>query len=175
MAFEQNDRRRLTSSNPTEAQQSIELEVGIENFVREFSIGMKNHQILKIINCPSMKAALDLFPLIMIRFFLSFHSALCVHFLINEMKETIDMDFFVENVRSLRNSFLIIFECSRDNSCLIYWRLKDTMQIFSLKTGENSVRFGDFVKNFLFKSLKEHRNGEDNFINLFFFLFSYFS
>lgn len=126
---------------------AVELEFDYEN-LREFLASLKNHQILKVRNCPSMEIALSSIPLFMRGFFKRFWSALCVHFVINdqiyELNEFEFMDF-AECLKGFTKSFMIVFECARDNSCLIYWRLKDTMQIFSLMTSGNSVKFGDFV------------------------------
>jgi hypothetical protein len=145
---------------------AVELEFDFEN-LREFLACMRNFQKLKIHDCISMKAALDSFPQIMRGFFFKFWSALCVHFIINnEIKKFTELEYlnFTDNFRGFTKSFLIIFECFRDNSCLFYWRLQDTKQIFSLKTNGNSVKLGDFVKDFLFKSIKKQRNGEDFFV-----------
>jgi hypothetical protein len=148
---------------------AVELEFDFEN-LREFLACMRNFQILKIHDCPSMKAALNSFPQIMRGFFIRFWSALCVHFVINdEVNELTDLEFFnfVDNFRGFTKSFLIIFECSWDNSYLFHWRLQDTKQIFSLKTIGNSVKFGDFVKKLIFESLKKLTNGELIFLPLY--------
>lgn len=135
---------------------------------------LRNHQILKIKNCSSINAGLKTIGLFVEGFFMKFFSALCLHFYVQEeIFELNEIQFhdLVDYLKGFHRSFLIIFE-SIDHSSLIYWRLKDTQQIFSLFTDKNSVKFEDFVIDFLFKCLKNGHNGKLNFnFSIIFFLF----
>lgn len=159
-----NDRRRLIDmSHIYEEIPAVELTFEYEH-TNDILATLRNHQILTVKNCPSMIAALSSITLFMRGFFVRFWSALCLHFVINDdVKELNEIKFlkFFNSLNGFSKSFMIVFESSRDNSCLFYWRLKDTLQIFSLLTIKNSVRFGDFVKDFLFQSLKKGKNGEN--------------
>lgn len=159
---EDEETKLIDMSHVYEEIPSVELEFDFSS-VRQIIPTLRNHQILTIRNTPSMASALGSILILTRGFFIRFWSALCVHFKIkSEVSELDDFQLheFVKSFDGFQKSFLIIFESTLNGSCLIYWRLKETLQIFSLLIGENSVNLGKFVREFLFKSLKCGFNGE---------------
>lgn len=98
-------------------------------------------------------------------FLIPFHSAICLYYRINEkISEFTELQFlqFANSFEGYQGSFLVIFESITDGTSWIYWRLKDTKQIFSFNVTENVSNFGAFVRDFLFKTLQDGHSGENH-------------
>lgn len=124
---------------------------------------LRNHQILSIKNCPSLTNALSKIKLLVAGFLVKFVSALCLCFTINdEVDRLTEIEFheFFECFKGYSRSFLIIFKSMVNNHWMMYWRLKDTQQVFSLNLTENLPELGNFVMQFLFQSLKNGHSGK---------------
>lgn len=68
---------------------------------------------------------------------------------------------FIEEVKdSSKGPFIVSFQSLKDDSCSIYWKLKNKPQTFYIDIEKNSVEIADFVKKCLFQSLKSGHNGK---------------
>lgn len=124
---------------------------------------LQNYESLKVTDCPTFESALGSIPLFASRFFVTYASALCLHFTIScNVEYLTEKQFqeFFQSMSNFTNFFIVIFEQSESGSCVIYWRLKNTSEIFEILPGKASKPFTIFLKEFLVKSVKNGHNGK---------------
>lgn len=145
----------------TEEKRLNEIEINFTG-INELII-YNNPESLMIKRCPSMSCVINSLSTILDMNLLSINS---MNFKINErLKELNEIDFLKLAMffKKFQRFFIVSFVSVVDNTNQIYWRTKDSFQIFSLHIETNSCGLSDFVKKFLIKSLKEDHDG--NFFN----------
>jgi hypothetical protein len=118
--------------------------------------------ILEVVNCPSTEKIFKKFQGLIQKFFIKNSAGICIRFRINSKDVTLsDVQYhnFVHHLKNFKRSFLISFESIADNSFVIYWRMKDKINFYKLKVGQNSEEVWDFTKNILLESLLMDFNG----------------
>lgn len=112
---------------------------------------------LKITNCTTFNETIEKLPFFIEEFFKKFEISKCMEFLIiDHVQELSERQIFtlLDNFKDFQRNFVISFESQATS--VIYWRLKETEQIFSLKV---DAIVGDFVRKFLLESLDQGENG----------------
>lgn len=145
-----------------EIEPKVDLEVSFDSLQLNASF-FKTQERVIITNCPSNDEILENLPNLMKLFFNKFTTAICVEFkIIQNFLELTDEQLtkMIKNFLSFKRSFLVAFKSNADNSCVIYWRLKDKLPIFKLNIEANKVELENFVIEFLLEFLKRNQNGE---------------
>lgn len=138
---------------------SLEYEIHFSCIARIIPM-LRDSFSIKITHCPSMALVLNSFQIFASSLFAHSSTALCLHFFIEENIEEINEIQLLNlaiHFKTLKKPILIIFESTTENKCAMYWKPKNTMQIFVLSTF--SV-VEDFLKNFLLNFLAKGADGK---------------
>jgi hypothetical protein len=131
--------------------------------VQEKILLLKDEKIFTVFGCPSTDSMISIFPLVMQEFFLKVAATILLRMHITEkltdLSET-QLHNFINLVENFQQSFLVSLESTVDNSCILYWKLKESFQIFKLKIEKNSCEVGNFLSDFIYKSLHMNRSGK---------------
>lgn len=141
----------------------IDIEISFDSLKSSSFTYFKTQERVIVKNCPSVDEILNYLPNLMRGFFHKFSTAICAEF--KAAKKFIELsdeqfNLMIQNFLSFKRSFLISFESHADNSCIVYWRLRDKLPIYKLKIEANQVKLENFVIEFLMNFLKRNQNGE---------------
>jgi hypothetical protein len=153
----------LDARNETSTSNAVTQQIDF-SLIEVFTLATSNNtSVLEVTKCQSIDSIINCFEFLVQEFLVKILPAICIRFMVNVSGIALsDAQYhdFVEHLKNFKRSFLITFQSSIDNSCVVYWRLKDKFNIFELKIETNKFEVADFVRNLILQELLRNSNGK---------------